>query len=406
MVARKGSDALQRRSGTGPSAPSAGEWEAIAKREVHWFHPELRVWLREVAPGRWAGWHAVNASSVETDWSPESNWCPWSVAVDAAEAPHLRWFCGGLTNASFNEVDRHVLAGHGAETALITEPESGEPRFMTRRQLLLFSTLAAHALREGLGLPPGRLAAFYLPNGFHAAIWIEAAKRIGTPYVAVAAGTASAALSARLADTRAAVLVVSGGLLKTAQDAVETLSSPPSLLVLDRHDESATGCFDASALLHAARRTLSQSVAEPDALSDEQLTRVLWQLATPKPVESSWPLFVLYTSGSTGKPKGIVHAHGGYQVGLCATSRRVLDARPGSDTWCVVATPGWITGQSYMISAALLCRAVSVLLDGSPSSPPDRVAAVLARHGGSVLKAGSTFLRMLMASPDAERSLA
>ena len=47
----------------------------------------------------------------------------------------------------------------------------------------------------------------------------------------------------------------------------------------------------------------------------------------------------------------------------------VVGAAPG-DVLLVAATPGWITGQSYMIAAALLCRAPSVLLDGSPVSPP------------------------------------
>ena len=121
----------------------------------------------------------------------------------------------------------------------------------------------------------------------------------------------------------------------------------------------------------------------------------LWQLVAPRPVDASHPLFILYTSGSTGKPKGIVHAHGGYQVGLVATTDAVFGAQP-TDRFLVIATPGWITGQSYMIAAALLRRVPSVLLDGSPVAPPDRFAAVIARHRVTCLKAGSTFLRMLM----------
>ena len=42
-----------------------------------------------------------------------------------------------------------------------------------------------------------------------------------------------------------------------------------------------------------------------------------------------------------------------------------------------------------------------VLLDGSPVSPPNRFASVIARHRVSLLKAGSTFLRMLMSRDDA-----
>ena len=91
-----------------------------------------------------------------------------------------------------------------------------------------------------------------------------------------------------------------------------------------------------------------------------------------------------------------MHTHGGYQVGLCLTTQAVFAPQPASDVFLVIATPGWITGQSYMIAASLLCRVPSILLEGSPVSPPDRFAATIARHRVTVLKAGSTFLRMLM----------
>ena len=62
------------------------------------------------------------------------------------------------------------------------------------------------------------------------------------------------------------------------------------------------------------------------------------------------------------------------QVGLCATADFVFDLQPGrrDELMLVVATPGWITGQSYMISAALLSRTPSLLMDGSAVSPPAR----------------------------------
>jgi len=165
--------------------------------------------------------------------------------------------------------------------------------------------------------------------------------------------------------------------------------------------------------LHEAAAKCGISDIEP--LSDPALVRVLWLLVPPKPVESSHPLFILYTSGSTGKPKGIVHTHGGFQIGICATSSIALGISQHSsasrrngprDVLLVVATPGWITGQAYMISAALLTQTPSVLLDGSPVSPLDRFAAIIARHRVSVLKAGSTFLRMLMTHSEPQRMLA
>ena len=86
-------------------------------------------------------------------------------------------------------------------------------------------------------------------------------------------------------------------------------------------------------------------------------------------------------------------------MGLCLTSRTVFNLESQRDVFLVIATPGWITGQSYMIAASLLCCVPSILLEGSPVAPPDRFAATIERQRVTVLKAGSTFLRMLMTMP-------
>ena len=124
-------------------------------------------------------------------------------------SPFVRWFVGAHTSAAFNELDRHVLTSHGDETAFISEPDdTAQPaRRASRIELLIDSALAAHSLRATLGVGQGRVA-LYLPNDACAVVWIAAAKRLGAPYTAVAAGTASASLADRLADTGATVLEV------------------------------------------------------------------------------------------------------------------------------------------------------------------------------------------------------
>ena len=55
-----------------------------------------------------------------------------------------------------------------------------------------------------------------------------------------------------------------------------------------------------------------------------------------------------------------------------------------------------------MIAAALLLRMPTVVLEGSPVSPiPDRFAAIISRRKVTILKSGSTMMRMLMTSPTA-----
>ena len=74
----------------------------------------------------------------------------------------------------------------------------------------------------------GSRVAVYMPNDVHPIIWIAAAKRLGSPYTAVTAGTASAPLADRLADTDARVLVTSGGLSVLACEAVHALTGQPA----------------------------------------------------------------------------------------------------------------------------------------------------------------------------------
>ena len=135
------------------SDPAATFWERWASQELHWFHDALGAWLSQSTDGSWTGWN-VDGSPTTLD-----SWQPWETTVDVSEAPHVRWFCGARTNAAFNEVDRHVLRGHGEEVAFIAESPSGETTRITRRWLLLHSVLIAHALQNELRVTaPQRIA--------------------------------------------------------------------------------------------------------------------------------------------------------------------------------------------------------------------------------------------------------
>lgn len=141
-----------------------------------------------------------------------------------------------------------------------------------------------------------------------------------------------------------------------------------------------------------------QSEAELLALADADFVRAIWASSRPMPVDADYPMFFIYTSGSTGKPKGIVHAHG-YGAGVAETMKVSFDARPG-DTLFVVADPGWITGQSYLICAPLMTRVTTLVSEGSPVFPhAGRFASMIERHDVRIFKAGVTFLKSIMSDP-------
>ena len=492
---------------------------AIAAREIHWWVPAGAdpaigaggAWLTfDEAGGTWRGWCAASAGPVAT--ALGEGFMPWARAFDDTQPPHWRWFSGGCTNAGFNEVDRHVLAGHGDEDAVIYEGDRWdmaadggrgaplESERISRRRLLLETAKCAVALRA-LGLKPGDRIALNLPNIPQQLYWTEAAKRLGIVYTPVFGGFSDKTLSDRIHDAGAQVVITADGgyrmaqvvpyktaytdpaldnfvPLATARAVVAarlptlTLSPAQSQRLLAVLDEALAGEVTllrgdvmrgvgralaelgraglaaeaagqvrvalAEALVHTPPRVQTVVVvrhtAQPDlvwrperdrwaheltdaalapllqaagvateaallALPAAELVRAVWAVVPPLKLDAEVPLFFIYTSGSTGKPKGVVHVHGGYTAGVAHTMKVAFDARPG-EVMYVVADPGWITGQSYMISAALTTRVTSVMTEGAPVFPhAGRFASIIERYRVAIFKAGVTFLKTVMTDP-------
>ena len=489
----------------------------IAAHTLHWFDPHTGsagAWVTRDADGVWRGWDAVSLESITAQ--RDEGWRPWTSGFDDTEAPLYRWFTGARTNAGFNEVDRHVLAGFGEEAAFLVEGDRwdqsrdggrGAPVVaypITRRALLLEVAKASLALRA-LGLRAGDRIALNLPNIPQQIFWTEAAKRLGIVYTPVFGGFSDKTLADRIHDAGARVVITADGGWRNAQiipfkaaytdpaldqylpadqavavvrTCLESLSLAPEHctrvvesaaaavageITVERRDAmrgvgqalgalTEHGALDAAsagrirtavaralvdagsavervvvvrhtaqadvpwregrdvwadellapatAELIAAAQALGYAVHDEEglrALGDRDLVRVVWSIVPPVPVDSEFPLFFIYTSGSTGKPKGVVHVHGGYVAGIAHTMRVSFDAQPG-DVMYVVADPGWITGQSYMISAALTTRVTSVLGEGAPVFPSaGRFASMIERYQVRIFKAGVTFLKTVMA---------
>ena len=488
----------------------------IAARNMHWFVAYVGpagAWLARGEDGRWYGWDAATCAPVSPDLPQD--FAPWEQAFDGSNPPHWRWFVGGRTNAAFSEMDRHVLAGHGDEAALIFEGDrwdmsalggKGAPLdcfTVSRRQLLLESAKCAVAL-QALGVKPGDRIALNMPSIVPQIYWTEGAKRMGVVYTAVFGGFSDKTLSDRIADTGAKVIVTSDGSYRTAQVApFKNAYTDPALdnfvpvttaldilgkldldlpaadqqTILDTVREALAGeiTVDRSDVMRGVGKALIQLGNEgrissadaarvriaiasslvtlpprveavivcrhtgtPDmiwreerdrwsheltdaalgtvleqargaglaveteadllALPDADFVRAIWAASPPMPVDADYPMFFIYTSGSTGKPKGIVHSHG-YAAGVAETMAASFDARPG-DTLFVVADPGWITGQSYLICAPLMTRVTSVVFEGSPVFPhAGRFASMIERHNVTIFKAGVTFLKSVMSDP-------
>eukprot|EP01043_Picozoa_sp_COSAG02_P041065 COSAG02_NODE_3376_length_6847_cov_2.337433_2_plen_1057_part_00 len=261
-------------------------------------------------------------------------------------------------------------------------------------------------------------------NSLDVICWIQAAKRLGVVYSCLPQNTAVDSAVTRVRMLGAALVYVSQASIEGRSNSGRLISALRKYAIVvsggrlkvdqilpleERQSESSAppGCEDAAVLRNRALFAHPAAHALRSRVSQDFI-RAIWADVSPVPVEANTPLFIAFTSGSTGEPKGLVHCHGAV-AGICDTLSYTFgvpapqfdtEGEQQEDVALVVATPAWITGQSYMISACLMAGISSVLLEGSPVAPhPTRFARVIERYRVTVFKAGSTFLRQVMTDP-------
>ncbi len=318
-------------------------------------------------------------------WAKSLDWIePWHSTLEWT-CPDAKWFVGGKLNACFNCVDRHVLAGHGAETAIVWEGEPGDTRTISYEELKDEVSRIANALKS-LGVQKGDRVCIYMPMVPELAMTMLACARIGAVHSVVFGGFSAESLSDRVNDASAKVIVTADGgwrrgnvvpLAQITQDALDM------------------GCSSVDHVL-CLTRTGEQVSQDPHWIRWESLVPDQSPECPCEAMDSEDILYILYTSGSTGKPKGIVHTTGGYLTGVTATYNLVFDHKPGDLFWCT-ADCGWVTGHSYVVYGPLANRAKILMYEGAPDAPDkDRFWRIIERHRVTVLYTAPTAIRAFM----------
>jgi acetyl-CoA synthetase len=315
---------------------------------------------------------------------------PYDTVRDVSYEPRdvdINWYEGGVTNACYNAVDRH-LPEKAEETALIFEPD--DPREQETRRIT-YGALHREVCRfanvlKRQGVEKGDRVTIYLPMIPEAAYAMLACARIGAIHSVVFAGFSPDSLADRILDCASDYLITAdqgrrgGGrvpLKENADEALERCDRVDTVLVVQHTGADVDWTEGRDLWYHE----------EAAQVSDE---------CEPEPMAAEDPLFILYTSGSTGKPKGVLHTTGGYLVYTSLTHEYVFDLQEDDVFWCT-ADVGWITGHSYIVYGPLVNGATQVFFEGTPTHPgPSRLWDVVEKHEVSLFYTAPTAIRALM----------
>jgi acetyl-CoA synthetase len=323
-------------------------------------------------------------------WARAAEDLPWFRTWDKAfeaDPPSFRWFSGGLTNISYNSLDRHVAGGRGGHAALVAYTEAGQRRVFTYAQLLTETQRIAAALR-GLGVRRGDRVGIYMPTMPEAIAAMLAVTRIGAIHLVVFAGFGSGALSERLRLADAKVLLAADAtwrkgakvdLLHIVNEALAEPGSPVErLVVLGREGPPRE--------LRPGRDLTWEQFLEGGAGQD----------SGHEVMESNEPAYILATSGTTAKPKLAVHTHGGYQVGIVAMARWCFGLR-ADDVWWSTSDIGWVVGHSYIVYAPLVAGCTTIAYEGAIDHPgPETFYRIVEENRVTGIFTAPTAVRLLM----------
>lgn len=309
--------------------------------------------------------HAIIARTARAGDAP-----PLPTGWQAARA-RLEGLPGGGLNIAHEAVDRHVAAGHGAQTALIWLGRDGERQVISYADLAAQAARFAHVLRAH-GIGPGErlfLLSGRVPDLYAATL---GALKAGVVVCPLFPAFGPEPVRARMGIGGAIVLVTTEAQYR--RKVADWRADMPGLkLVLIIGDTAPEGCVALGPAMAAAPATFATHPTWPEDMA-----------------------LLHFTSGTTGLPKGVVHVHQAV-VAHAETGRVALDLRPGDIYWCT-ADPGWVTGMSYGIVSPL-CNRVTIVVDEADFDL-DRWYTILERERVQVWYTAPTAIRMLMRAGD------
>jgi acetyl-CoA synthetase len=340
-------------------------------------------------------WYKESVKNPEKFWGKHGKRIDWFKPFTKVKSTSftgkvpIKWFEDGLTNVSYNCIDRH-LKKRGDQVAIIWEGDNPyDDKKITYNELSEHVNKLSNVLKSN-GVKKGDRVTIYMPMIPEAAYAMLACTRIGAIHSIVFGGFSPDALAGRIVDCESTFVITSdeglrGGKpvpLKENTDKAIDIAARQGVMVKSvlvvRRTGGKIGWADGRDIWYHEAMANAKAYCEPAKMKAED------------------PLFILYTSGSTGKPKGVLHTTGGYLVFASMTHEYVFDYHNGDVYWCT-ADVGWVTGHSYIVYGPLANGATTLMFEGIPTYPnAGRFWDVVDKHKVNIFYTAPTAIRSLM----------
>ena len=283
---------------------------------------------------------------------------PYDKVLDESEAPFYKWFTNGKLNVTHQCIGRH-LDTRKNKAAIIWEGEDGSRRIITYLLLFYRVNRFANLLKNQFGVKKGDRVVIYMPMIPEAAFAMLACAKLGAIHSVVFGGFSAEALSDRIKDAQAKVVITADGAFRRGN---------PYLLKPIVDDALEKGCDSVENVLVVQRNFEEINMVEGRDHIYNDMIKNESEFCEAEEMDSEDPLFLLYTSGSTGKPKGVQHSGAGYILWAQYTMENVFDVKENDTFWCT-ADVGWITGHTYIVYGPLAMGATTIMYEGVPLFP-------------------------------------
>jgi acetyl-CoA synthetase len=314
---------------------------------------------------------------------------PYDRVVDLSDGIEwARWFPGGRMNIVASCLDRWLDTPAADKAAIVWEGEPGEVRRLTYRQLNEEVCRLANGLRR-LGVEQGDRVGVFMPLVPETAVALLACAKLGAIFLPLFSGYGAAAISSRLNDCEAKVLLCADGFYRRGR-------------VIEMKETADAALTAAPGVEHlVVLRRIGREIPWT-AGRDHEWSEVVEAEPPERPtgtLDPETPLMVIYTSGTTGRPKGAVHVHAGFPLKTAQDMAHGFDVQP-DDVVFWFTDIGWMMGP-WLIFGSLVIGATMVLYEGTPDTPaPDRLWQMVERHRVTVLGVSPTLVRGLMSAGD------